>query len=167
MINRPTSCPFLLRVLLPVPPRSLASAINNQDRTLYLFQGDYIRHPLHELSSKYGVAGSDQVPLPARLDVLREHIRREIRKVCRVSLIPRRPQLLRSPLFLRLCVHTVARSAALRLLRYLRTALFSSPAIISLMRLILFFFFSFSFRCVEINLSSLPRRSPLASFCLE
>ncbi|KYM79227.1 Serine/threonine-protein kinase N2, partial [Atta colombica] len=46
------------------------------------FQGDYIRHPvLYELSSKYGVAGSDQVPLPARLDVLREHIRREIRKI--------------------------------------------------------------------------------------
>ena len=45
-------------------------------------QNDYIRHPvLYELSHKYGVAGSDQVPLPARLDELREHIRREIRKV--------------------------------------------------------------------------------------
>lgn len=47
-------------------------------------QGDYIRHPvLYELSHKYGVAGSDQVPLPARLDELREHLRREIRKVRR------------------------------------------------------------------------------------
>ncbi|KAI4476506.1 hypothetical protein M0804_013537 [Polistes exclamans] len=44
-----------------------------------VFKGDYIRHPvLYELSSKYGVAGSDQVPLPVRLDELREHIRREI-----------------------------------------------------------------------------------------
>lgn len=69
----------------------------NVNRTWNLFQGDYIRHPvLYELSSKYGVAGSDQVPLPARLDVLREHIRREIRKVCRVSLYPSWQQLLRS-----------------------------------------------------------------------
>ncbi|KAL0105508.1 hypothetical protein PUN28_016878 [Cardiocondyla obscurior] len=45
-----------------------------------------IRHPvLYELSSKYGVAGSDQVPLPARLDVLREHIRREIRKELKIK----------------------------------------------------------------------------------
>ncbi|XP_012053977.1 PREDICTED: serine/threonine-protein kinase N [Atta cephalotes] len=50
------------------------------------YQGDYIRHPvLYELSSKYGVAGSDQVPLPARLDVLREHIRREIRKELKIK----------------------------------------------------------------------------------
>lgn len=42
---------------------------------------------MYELSSKYGVASSDQVPLPARLDELREHIRREIRKVCRVSFV--------------------------------------------------------------------------------
>ncbi|XP_011690663.1 PREDICTED: serine/threonine-protein kinase N isoform X5 [Wasmannia auropunctata] len=48
--------------------------------------GDYIRYPaLYELSSKYGVAGSDQVPLPARLDVLREHIRREIRKELKIK----------------------------------------------------------------------------------
>nr|XP_050865857.1 serine/threonine-protein kinase N isoform X2 [Vespula vulgaris] len=48
--------------------------------------GDYIRHPvLYELSSKYGVAGSDQVPLPARLDELREHIRREIRKELKIK----------------------------------------------------------------------------------
>ncbi|XP_014482441.1 PREDICTED: serine/threonine-protein kinase N isoform X3 [Dinoponera quadriceps] len=48
--------------------------------------GDYIRHPvLYELSSKYGVASSDQVPLPARLDVLREHIRREIRKELKIK----------------------------------------------------------------------------------
>ncbi|XP_011056000.1 PREDICTED: serine/threonine-protein kinase N isoform X3 [Acromyrmex echinatior] len=51
-----------------------------------LVTGDYIRHPvLYELSSKYGVAGSDQVPLPARLDVLREHIRREIRKELKIK----------------------------------------------------------------------------------
>ncbi|XP_025996951.1 serine/threonine-protein kinase N isoform X3 [Solenopsis invicta] len=50
------------------------------------YQGDYIRYPaLHELSSKYGVAGSDQVPLPARLDELREHIRREIRKELKIK----------------------------------------------------------------------------------
>ncbi|XP_011644808.1 serine/threonine-protein kinase N isoform X1 [Pogonomyrmex barbatus] len=48
--------------------------------------GDYIRHPvLYELSNKYGVAGSDQVPLSARLDVLREHIRREIRKELKIK----------------------------------------------------------------------------------
>ncbi|XP_012528165.1 serine/threonine-protein kinase N isoform X3 [Monomorium pharaonis] len=48
--------------------------------------GDYIKYPaLYELSSKYGVAGSDQVPLPARLDVLREHIRREIRKELKIK----------------------------------------------------------------------------------
>ncbi|XP_029156897.1 serine/threonine-protein kinase N isoform X3 [Nylanderia fulva] len=48
--------------------------------------GDYIRYPvLYELSSKYGVAGSDQVPLPARLDELREHIRREIRKELKIK----------------------------------------------------------------------------------
>ncbi|XP_043248885.1 serine/threonine-protein kinase N isoform X2 [Colletes gigas] len=51
-----------------------------------LFDGDYIRHPvLYELSSKYGVAGSDQVPLPVRLDELREHIRREIRKELKIK----------------------------------------------------------------------------------
>ncbi|XP_071640655.1 serine/threonine-protein kinase N isoform X1 [Temnothorax longispinosus] len=52
----------------------------------WTYAGDYIRHPvLYELSSKYGVAGSDQVPLPARLDVLREHIRREIRKELKIK----------------------------------------------------------------------------------
>lgn len=65
--------------------REKAHCSNN--RIWNLFQGDYIRHPVYELSNKYGVASSDQVPLPARLDELREHIRREIRKVCRVSLI--------------------------------------------------------------------------------
>ncbi|KAI4499213.1 hypothetical protein M0802_005796 [Mischocyttarus mexicanus] len=50
------------------------------------YQGDYIRHPvLYELSTKYGVAGSDKVPLPARLDELREHIRREIRKELKIK----------------------------------------------------------------------------------
>ncbi|XP_043474698.1 serine/threonine-protein kinase N isoform X4 [Leptopilina heterotoma] len=50
------------------------------------YQGDYIRHPVvYELSHKYGVAGSDQVPLPARLDELREHIRREIRKELKIK----------------------------------------------------------------------------------
>lgn len=50
------------------------------------YQGDYIRHPvLYELSHKYGVAGSDQVPLPVRLDELREHIRREIRKELKIK----------------------------------------------------------------------------------
>ncbi|XP_067203809.1 serine/threonine-protein kinase N isoform X4 [Linepithema humile] len=48
--------------------------------------GDYIRHPvLYELSSKYGMAGSDQLPLATRLDVLREHIRREIRKELKIK----------------------------------------------------------------------------------
>ncbi|KAJ8665159.1 hypothetical protein QAD02_006821 [Eretmocerus hayati] len=48
--------------------------------------GDYIRPPvLCELSHKYGVAGSDQVPLTARLDELREHIRREIRKELKIK----------------------------------------------------------------------------------
>ncbi|XP_048515609.1 serine/threonine-protein kinase N isoform X4 [Athalia rosae] len=48
--------------------------------------GDYISHPvLYELSHKYGVGGSDQMPLPARLDELREHIRREIRKELKIK----------------------------------------------------------------------------------
>lgn len=50
------------------------------------YQGDYIRHPvLDVLSSKYRVAVSDQVPLPARLDELREHIRRQIRKELKIK----------------------------------------------------------------------------------
>ncbi|XP_043287009.1 serine/threonine-protein kinase N isoform X2 [Venturia canescens] len=50
------------------------------------YQNDYTRYPvLSELSHKYGVAGSDQVPLPARLDELREHIRREIRKELKIK----------------------------------------------------------------------------------
>ncbi|XP_012268173.1 serine/threonine-protein kinase N isoform X3 [Athalia rosae] len=50
------------------------------------YQGDYISHPvLYELSHKYGVGGSDQMPLPARLDELREHIRREIRKELKIK----------------------------------------------------------------------------------
>ncbi|XP_046413863.1 serine/threonine-protein kinase N isoform X2 [Neodiprion fabricii] len=50
------------------------------------YQGDYISHPvLFELSHKYGVGGSDQMPLPARLDELREHIRREIRKELKIK----------------------------------------------------------------------------------
>ena len=36
---------------------------------------------LQELAHKYSVTMGEQVPLAARLDVLREHIRREIRKV--------------------------------------------------------------------------------------
>lgn len=140
MINRPTNYPSCA-LFCPSP---IATSIIRIE--LYLFQGDYIRHPvLYQLSSKYGVAGSDQVPLPARLDELREHIRREIRKVCGVSLIPRRLQFLRSSLFLRLCTHGSAVST-LRLLRYLLLlslsciALFSSPAIIVLMRLSFFYF---------------------------
>lgn len=39
---------------------------------------------LAELSHKYGVSVNDQ-PLPARLDELREHIRREIRKELKIK----------------------------------------------------------------------------------
>ncbi|XP_034942270.1 serine/threonine-protein kinase N isoform X2 [Chelonus insularis] len=50
------------------------------------YQNDYSRQPvIAELSHKYGIAGSDQVPLPARLDELREHIRREIRKELKIK----------------------------------------------------------------------------------
>ncbi|KAH0534918.1 serine/threonine-protein kinase N isoform X1 [Cotesia glomerata] len=50
------------------------------------YQNDYSRQPVvTELSQKYGIAGSDQVPLPARLDELREHIRREIRKELKIK----------------------------------------------------------------------------------
>ncbi|XP_057319693.1 serine/threonine-protein kinase N isoform X2 [Microplitis mediator] len=50
------------------------------------YQSDYSRQPVvTELSHKYGIAGSDQVPLPARLDELREHIRREIRKELKIK----------------------------------------------------------------------------------
>lgn len=113
MINRPTNCPSLLRVLLP-QARSPRRPSIIRIGLLYLFQGDYIRHPvLYELSSKYGVAGSDQVPLPARLDVLREHIRREIRKVCRVSRIPSSTRSFCEAPFFFVYVHTVAWSFSL------------------------------------------------------
>ncbi|XP_023247954.1 serine/threonine-protein kinase N isoform X2 [Copidosoma floridanum] len=50
------------------------------------YQGDYMRHPVvYELSHKYGVADNTQVPLSARLDELREHIRREIRKELKIK----------------------------------------------------------------------------------
>lgn len=135
---------------------------------MYLFQGDYIRYPaLYELSSKYGVAGNDQVPLPARLDVLREHIRREIRKVCRVSLIPRRLQLLRSCLFLRLCTHGSTVST-LRLLRYLET-LSCSPSLSSdnQPNASLFFFFFLVYFDAEKLISPIAAVTSLASFCLK
>ncbi|XP_063986229.1 serine/threonine-protein kinase N isoform X2 [Diachasmimorpha longicaudata] len=49
------------------------------------YQNDYSRQPvLVELSHKYGVSVNDQ-PLPARLDELREHIRREIRKELKIK----------------------------------------------------------------------------------
>ncbi|XP_011314201.1 serine/threonine-protein kinase N isoform X1 [Fopius arisanus] len=49
------------------------------------YQNDYSRQPvLAELSHKYGVSVNDQ-PLPARLDELREHIRREIRKELKIK----------------------------------------------------------------------------------
>lgn len=97
-----------------------------QGRTSNLFQGDYIRHPvLYELSSKYGMAGSDQLPLATRLDVLREHIRREIRKVCRVSLIHHWLRLLGRSLFLCTCTHD-SWSTALRYLSSLSSSLSSN-----------------------------------------
>ncbi|XP_043474675.1 serine/threonine-protein kinase N isoform X1 [Leptopilina heterotoma] len=74
--------------------RNRFSVVEKSDNVLFrgflkYFQpcvGDYIRHPVvYELSHKYGVAGSDQVPLPARLDELREHIRREIRKELKIK----------------------------------------------------------------------------------
>lgn len=52
----------------------------------YYFQNDYSRHPvLSELFHKYGVTGGDQVPLPARLDELREKIRKDIRKELKIK----------------------------------------------------------------------------------
>lgn len=86
MIKRPTSRRISILSLVAIAETAIAlrQPSITQGRTWNLFQGDYIRHPvLYELSSKYGMAGSDQVPLATRLDVLREHIRREIRKVCR------------------------------------------------------------------------------------
>lgn len=101
----------------------------SNNRIWNLFQGDYIRHPvLYELSSKYGVAGSDQVPLPVRLDELREHIRREIRKVCRVSLILLGSiPLPRSSLFSS-CIYTVAWPARARSLSRPKSSILLRPS---------------------------------------
>ncbi|XP_054290402.1 serine/threonine-protein kinase N-like [Macrosteles quadrilineatus] len=52
------------------------------------YQGDYIRHPvLYELSHKYGFQ-TEAVPeaaLPCKLEELKEHIRREIRKELKIK----------------------------------------------------------------------------------
>lgn len=52
------------------------------------YQGDYIRHPvLYELSHKYGLQ-TECVPeaaLPCKLEELKEHIRREIRKELKIK----------------------------------------------------------------------------------
>jgi hypothetical protein len=54
-----------------------------------VLQGDYIRHPvLYELSHKYGLqheSDPDSAALPCRLDELKEHIRREIRKELKIK----------------------------------------------------------------------------------
>jgi protein kinase N len=54
-----------------------------------VLQGDYIRHPvLYELSHKYGLQQEldpDAAALPYRLDELKEHIRREIRKELKIK----------------------------------------------------------------------------------
>ncbi|XP_044003717.1 serine/threonine-protein kinase N isoform X3 [Aphidius gifuensis] len=50
------------------------------------YQNEYSRQPiLAELSLMYGIAVNDQAPIPARLDELREHIRREIRKELKIK----------------------------------------------------------------------------------
>lgn len=52
-------------------------------------EGDYIRHPvLYELSHKYGLqpdSDPDAAALPYKLDELKEHIRREIRKELKIK----------------------------------------------------------------------------------
>lgn len=54
----------------------------------FLLQGEYIRHPvLYELSHKYGLQ-ADSLPeaaLPFKLEELKEHIRREIRKELKIK----------------------------------------------------------------------------------
>lgn len=54
-----------------------------------VLQGDYIRHPvLYELSHKYGLqpdSDPDAAALPYKLDELKEHIRREIRKELKIK----------------------------------------------------------------------------------
>jgi len=54
----------------------------------YSFQGDYIRHPvLYELSHKYGLHSESDpdAALPYKLEELKEHIRREIRKELKIK----------------------------------------------------------------------------------
>jgi len=55
---------------------------------MFVFQGEYIRHPaLYELSHKYGLQ-TDALPeaaLPVKLEELKEHIRREIRKELKIK----------------------------------------------------------------------------------
>lgn len=51
-------------------------------------QGDYIRHPvLYELSHKYGLQTESlpEAALPLKLEELKEHIRREIRKELKIK----------------------------------------------------------------------------------
>lgn len=53
-----------------------------------LLQGDYIRHPvLYELSHKYGLQSESDpdAALPYKLEELKEHIRREIRKELKIK----------------------------------------------------------------------------------
>lgn len=54
----------------------------------YYYQGDYIRHPvLYELSHKYGFITDNvsEEALPNKLEELKEHIRREIRKELKIK----------------------------------------------------------------------------------
>lgn len=54
----------------------------------YYYQGDYIRHPvLYELSHKYGFTTDNvgEEALPTKLEELKEHIRREIRKELKIK----------------------------------------------------------------------------------
>lgn len=54
----------------------------------YLFQGDYIRHPvLYELSHKYGLSTENlsDALLPCKLEELKEIVRKEIRKELKIK----------------------------------------------------------------------------------
>lgn len=55
----------------------------------FVFQGDYIRHPvLYELSHKYGLQQTGDLPdaqLPCKLEELKEAVRREIRKELKIK----------------------------------------------------------------------------------
>lgn len=127
MINRPTSCPFLLRVLLPEPPRSLHRPSIIRIELCICFRA--ITSGTLFTNCRASMEWLAVTRCPCRLvsTCCGSTYAEKYARYVEFRLSPRRPQLLRSPLFLRLCTHgsAVSSSASPSLSR---TALFSSPS---------------------------------------